>query len=126
MTTELTLNRELLADIKGRVRSAHYKAALSANLEMLLLYWDIGRMIAVRQDEQGWGAGVIPSLAVDAKNELPEEKGCSERNLKRMVQFWSACPQSFPIGPRPVALLNAGFAADLPHARANDDEGGKP
>lgn len=105
MSTELTLYRDLLVDIKTRVRQAQQKAALAANAEMLLMYWDIGRMIAVRQELEGWGSGVIPRLAVDMKNELPEEKGFSERNIKRMVQFWTAYPQLFAIGPRTVAQL---------------------
>jgi len=33
------------------------------------------------------GAGVIPRLAADLKNELPEQKGFSERNLKYMIRF---------------------------------------
>src|SRR5690606_37704869 len=53
----------------------------------------------------GWGAGVIPRLAADLKNELPEEKGFSERNLKLMVQFYQEYPEVFPIGQRPVAQL---------------------
>jgi predicted nuclease of restriction endonuclease-like (RecB) superfamily len=87
MSTELTLYRELLADIKVRVRQAQHKAVLAANAEMILMYWDIGRMIAVRQGREGWGAGVIPRLAADLKNELPEEKGFSERNLGYMIRF---------------------------------------
>jgi len=86
--TELILYRDLLADIKTRVRKAQRRAALSANAEMLFLYWDIGRLIASRRDVEGWGAGVIPRLAIDLKNELPEEKGFSHRNLKLMVQFF--------------------------------------
>jgi predicted nuclease of restriction endonuclease-like (RecB) superfamily len=105
MSIEITLYRGLLADIKTRVRAAQHQAALSANAEMIRLYWDIGRMIATRQEREGWGAGVIPRLAADLKNELPEEKGFSERNMKRMVQFWAAYPRLFVIGPRPVAQL---------------------
>ena len=104
---ELILYRELLADIKGRVRHAQHKAALSANAEMILLYWDIGRMIAGRQEAEGWGAGVIPRLAVDLKNELPEEKGFSDTNLKRMVQFTREYPDLCSIGARAVPQLSA-------------------
>jgi hypothetical protein len=41
---------------------------------MIAMYWDIGCMIAACQKEEGWGAGVIPRLAVDLKNELPKQK----------------------------------------------------
>ena len=50
---ELSLYRDLLGDIKGRVRQAQHRAALSANAEMIRLYWDIGRMIAARQEANG-------------------------------------------------------------------------
>ena len=37
MSTELTLYRDLLGDIKARVRAAQHQAALSANAEMIRL-----------------------------------------------------------------------------------------
>ncbi len=41
MSVELALCRDLLADIKARIRAAQHSAALSANAEMVLLYWNI-------------------------------------------------------------------------------------
>lgn len=84
---ELALYRDLLGDIRSRVRLAQARAARSVNTEMILLYWDIGCMILERQKEEGWGTGVIPRLAVDLKNELPEEKGFSARNIGYMIRF---------------------------------------
>lgn len=106
---ELTLYRDLLGDIKTRVRQAQHRAALSANAEMILMYWDIGRLIAARQKEEGWGAGVIPRLAADLKNELPEQKGFSERNIGRMIAFY----REYPILPLPVAKIGAQVAPQL-------------
>ncbi|MDZ4290172.1 MAG: PDDEXK nuclease domain-containing protein [Prosthecobacter sp.] len=105
MSAELALYHDLLTDIKGRVRQAQHKAALSANAEMILMYWDIGRMIAARQEQEGWGASVIPRLAVDLKNELPEEKGFSERNIKRMLRFYREYSEVTTKVPQAVALL---------------------
>ena len=45
----------LLAEVKERIRSAQYKALKAVNTELLRLYWDIGRMIAERQEKAGWG-----------------------------------------------------------------------
>ena len=39
----------LLTRVKERVRTAQIKAALSANRELILLYWDIGRAIVEAQ-----------------------------------------------------------------------------
>ena len=105
MKQDVAIYRDLLADIKARIRAAQRRAALSANAEMVLLYWDIGRLIAARQEHEGWGAGVIPRLAVDLKNELPEEKGFSERNIKLMVQFFKTYPDSLELGQPSVAQI---------------------
>lgn len=110
---ELSFYRDLLGDIKTRVRQGQHRAALAANAEMILMYWDIGRMIAARQKEEGWGAGVIPRLAADLQNELPEEKGFSARNIGRMIAFY----REYPILPQPAAKLPAADSRErLPQA----------
>lgn len=96
---------KLLSEIKVRVRSAQVKAALSVNAEMIQLYYDIGEMIYQRQQQREWGAKIIKKLAIDIKNELPEEKGFSERNLKFMVQFFNEYNQHALIGKQPVSQL---------------------
>jgi predicted nuclease of restriction endonuclease-like (RecB) superfamily len=80
------------------------RAVLSVNAELVRLYWDIGRMIDTRQQKEGWGTAVIPRLARELQNELPEEKGFSERNIKTMPAFYRADPDPDAIVPQPVAL----------------------
>lgn len=105
MRKELVQYGELLKAVKARIRQAQTKAVLSANAEMIIMYWDIGRMIEERQKREGWGAGVLRRLSQDLNNELPEVKGFSERNLKRMTQFYREYPTLFSIGPQAVAQL---------------------
>lgn len=95
----------LLGRIKARIRQAQARAVLAANAEMVRLYWDVGRMLDERQEHEGWGAAVIPRLARDLHNELPEIKGFSERNLKRMLRFYRSYPAPESIVPRAVAQL---------------------
>ena len=45
---------QLLLEVKARVRSAQYAALKAVNSELVGLYWDIGRMIARRQEMAGW------------------------------------------------------------------------
>ena len=106
MNTGLALYADLLGDIKSRIRQAQNRAVLAVNAELVRLYWDIGRLILARQQQEGWGAGVIPRLARDLHNELPELKGFSERNIKLMVQFYRCYPDAFLIGQPPVAQLD--------------------
>ncbi|PSN15473.1 DUF1016 domain-containing protein, partial [filamentous cyanobacterium CCP5] len=81
-----------LKDLKTHIRRAQVKAALAVNKELILLYWQIGREILVRQQQEGWGAKVIDRLAKDLKREFPEMKGFSPRNLKYMRAFAEAYP----------------------------------
>jgi predicted nuclease of restriction endonuclease-like (RecB) superfamily len=107
---------KLLAEIKSRIQQAQTRAVLSVNAELVQLYWDIGRIIAGRQQQEGWGAAVIPRLARELKNELPEEKGFSQRNLDRMIAFFRAYSDPATISPLVVAKLET--AAKTPPAVA--------
>jgi predicted nuclease of restriction endonuclease-like (RecB) superfamily len=64
----------------------------SLNQELLLLYWQIGRDILQRQEQEGWGAKIIDRLAKDLKREFPDMTGFSLRNLKYMRSFAEAYP----------------------------------
>ena len=86
----------LLADVKGRIQAAQTRALQAVNAELVRLYWDIGRIVSDRQRREGWGAAVIPRLALQLNSELPALKGFSERNIKLMVQLTSEYPQLFP------------------------------
>ena len=77
----------ILAEIKEQVRKSQLKAVLSANSQMLYMYWYIGNNILGMQREQGWGAKVIDQLAKDLKTAFPSQKGFSVRNLKYMRKF---------------------------------------
>ena len=45
--SELTFYKTLLIDIKQRIRQAQTKAILSANSELIAMYWNIGYMICL-------------------------------------------------------------------------------
>jgi len=79
-----------LAEIKRRIQQERLRVVLAANSGMVLLYWDIGRMILERQERAGWGAKVIDRLAEDLRETYPEMKGFSPRNLLSMRGFAEA------------------------------------
>jgi len=77
-----------LKEIKIRIQRAQVKANFAVNRELILLYWNVGKMVYKIQKSVGWGKGIIPRLAKDIKNEFPEIKGFSERNIGRMKTFY--------------------------------------
>jgi predicted nuclease of restriction endonuclease-like (RecB) superfamily len=81
---------KLLTDLKARVRAAQVRAAVSVNRELILLYWDIGRVIVEAQKTKGYGKQVVERLAVDLQHEFPGMAGLSSLNLWRMRAFYTA------------------------------------
>ena len=96
---------QLLAEVKGRIQAAQTRAVLAVNAELVHLYWQVGGLLDQRQQQAGWGAAVIPRLAQDLANALPELKGFSTRNLDRMVAFARAYPRPLEFAPQAVAKL---------------------
>lgn len=81
-----------LNEIKHRIRSERLRVALSANAAMVLMYWEIGKIILARQKAEGWGAKVIDRLSADLRDEFLDMQGLSPRNLKYMRKFAEAWP----------------------------------
>lgn len=82
----------VLAELKDQIKAARIKAGLAVNRELVLLYWRIGRQILGQQQSEGWGSKVIDRLSLDLRQESPEMKGFSPRNLKYMRRFAQAYP----------------------------------
>jgi predicted nuclease of restriction endonuclease-like (RecB) superfamily len=95
---------QLIQDIKLRIAHSRYIAARLANQEQLKLYLSVGALIDTKIREQQWGANVIFQIASDLKKELPELRGFSDRNLRKMRQFYQAYSIE-PIWPLLTAKL---------------------
>jgi len=82
----------VLGEIKRRIQEERLRTVMAANAAMVILYWDIGRLILDRQQIEGWGARVIDRLSADLREAYPDMKGLSPRNLKYMRAFAAAWP----------------------------------
>lgn len=79
----------IVESIKSEIKSAQYKAALSVNRELIVLYYNIGKII---NEHKVWGNRFIDNLAADIKLSFPSIKGYSVRNLKYMSKFAETYP----------------------------------
>ena len=75
---------ETIESIKNEIKSAQYKAAVSVNRELIMLYYNIGKVINAHKT---WGSKFIDNLAADIKLSFPNTTGYSARNLKYMAKF---------------------------------------
>lgn len=97
--------KNFITSLKTKIRSAQIKGAIAVNKELIKLYWDIGKDIVEKQDQEGWGSKVIEKVAQDLQNEFPGVEGFSRRNIFRMKSFY----QAYEKVPQAVAQLD-----DLP------------
>jgi hypothetical protein len=63
---------------------------------------------------------VIPRLALELHNELPELKGFSERNIKRMLAFYREYPSPDLIVPQAATQLHTPEKVPQPVAQLTD------
>jgi len=82
------IQNQFIADIKNRVRKAQYEALKAVNVQLIDLYWEIGKAIADKQLE-GWGRSIVPTLSKELQLEFPGVGGFSTTNLWLMAQFYS-------------------------------------
>jgi predicted nuclease of restriction endonuclease-like (RecB) superfamily len=78
---------QMLQALKAQIRQARLGALISANAGLLNSYWQIGNAILQQQTQEGWGAKIVDRLSADLKDEFPDMKGLSVRNLKYMRAF---------------------------------------
>lgn len=79
-----------LEQLKSRVRQSQTKASVAVNIELIQLYWDIGKSIVEKQEEEGWGANIIEKLCDDLQNAFPGIQGFSRANIFKMRAFYLA------------------------------------
>lgn len=77
-----------LSSLKNRIKNAQVKAILSANKEIIELYWQVGKELYEKQETKGWGNAIVESLEKDLATEFPDLKGFSRRNLFYMKGFY--------------------------------------
>lgn len=93
--------KELIRNVKEDILSTRYKIMENANLELLNLYFRLGKIIS---ENIKYGNNFIDNLATFLKLEFPNMKGFSKRNLSRMKTFYEEY-KHFEILPTALAKL---------------------
>ena len=73
---------QFIEEIKEEIQKQRVSVVVNANTSMICLYWNIGKSILKKQEEEGWGTKVIDRMAKDLKKAFPEMSGLSPRNIK--------------------------------------------
>ena len=95
---------DFIEEVKKEIQKQRISVVLNANSSMICLYWNIGRAILQKQEEEGWGSKVIDRMAKDLKEAFPDMSGFSPRNIKYMRKF-AECWPDFEIVQQVVELI---------------------
>jgi predicted nuclease of restriction endonuclease-like (RecB) superfamily len=79
---------KVLNEIKTKARNAQISAIKRVNQELILLYWNIGKILDHKIKSEKWGSAIIDSLVVDLQKEFTGSLGFSRSNLYQMVKFY--------------------------------------
>ena len=82
------LEKQFIADIIEKIRTAQYRAFKAVNVELINLYWELGKSISEKQSA-GWGRVIVPKLSIELQKEFPGMNGVSVGNLWLMSQFYT-------------------------------------
>ena len=89
---------DFIAEIKQKIKQAQYDAFKAVNVQLINLYWEIGKSIAEKQSES-WGKAIVPTLSKELQAEFPGMGGFSTTNLWLMAQFYTEYHQDENLQP---------------------------
>lgn len=92
---------ELFFDIKSLIEDSRSRVYKTVNIEMINLYWNIGKIIVEKQNGQD-RAKYVDYIIENLSNQLTNEfgKGFSVRNLKRMRKLYLCYPKRTTLLPQ--------------------------
>lgn len=83
--------KNIVEEIKQQINSTQYEIFKNANMNLLKLYYNIGKTI---NENSSWGNKFIDELAIELKITFPNIKGFSVRNLKSMKKYYIECSKN--------------------------------
>lgn len=70
------------------IQEAKSRVYAKANAELVLLYFNVGKIVSEKVNAGNWGENTVQELAGFVASKQPELSGFSRRGLYRMKQFY--------------------------------------
>ena len=86
---------EVINMIETRRNNAYRKV----NEELISLYWDFGKYISEKGNEEKWGNKIVDRLVEFMKREYPALKGFNRAGIYRMKQFYETYKENKIVAP---------------------------
>ena len=76
--------KPFLKEILVKIQKARYEMLKTVSRETVNLYWNIGKDVSQKVEQEKWGKSVVEQLAKDLQIEFPGVRGFSASNIWRM------------------------------------------
>lgn len=81
------------------IEKSKMRAIRAVNAEMIEKYWQIGRYLSEKSNNDGWGKNTVQDFADHLKRTYPSASGFSAQNLWRMKQFYETYRDNAKLSP---------------------------
>ena len=78
----------VFSEIALLIQERRQRAIRAVNTELIDLYWEVGKILHRKVEQENWGKKVIDELAGYLKRAEPGLRGFTRPNLYRMKQFY--------------------------------------
>ncbi len=82
------IQKSTFLEVIQLINAGRNNAIRIVNSELLSLYWNVGKYISNKVNQEKWGKSVVKELADFLKKTEPTLKGFGDKNLWRMKQFY--------------------------------------
>lgn len=97
--------KQWLEGIKQKIKTTQLKVAVSANAQLIELYWQLAAEIVQKQKAAHWGDAILEQLSIDLKLSFPNINGFSRRNLYAIRQWYLFYSSQYEFVPQAVAQI---------------------
>lgn len=101
---KLKTEMPVFGEIASLIQERRGRALQAVNQELISLYWEIGKILSLKIQSDGWGKKTIEALAAYLKAAQPGLRGFTRPNLYRMRQFFETYPDPEIVSALPRQL----------------------
>lgn len=83
-----TAYQPFLKEILSKIQLARYEMLKTVSKQTVTLYWEIGKSVSEKVEQEKWGKSVVEQLSKDLQTEHPGIRGFSARNIWNMKSFY--------------------------------------
>lgn len=104
MSKEVANNNQDFEQILLLIQEARSRVYAKANAELVLLYFNVGKVVSEKVAAGNWGENTVQELADYIANTQPELSGFNRRGLYRMKQFYETYTDNQIVSPLATQL----------------------